>query len=767
LALLIISLAQPYISKASHNLAVLIDISDSLGESALLAAKELGSKNNPHYFYFASDISETKPGEKPPEQLKRNQTDIARALQVAKASGAKRSLIISDGAQSVSNALLALPEMPVDSHWVKSQNNVRLLKIISPEIVSEGEQVEAIAIVQSDVDSKVNLYPSINGIGLEPIEVNLKAGRSAIPFSFQVNSKDNLELEVRLTTDFEQAKNDDSKTASILVNQNLAVLIIGDPAMAKLLKAQGFRVIEGSPTDVKAPLNYSAIILRKSAGDFSTGQLDLLKTYVNNGGGLMMTAGPESFGFGAWYRTAVEDILPVNTDLRTEVELPLVALVIVMDRSQSMASGRPNKLELAKEGAISVVELAYEEDLLGLILFSDRASWAFRPRKATEQGKREMLKAILNISSTGGTVLEPAFVEAIDSLQQIQASIKHIILLSDGKLYDGGGTAFGKSNQAVDFDKLAKLANDSGISISTIAIGEGADFERLESIAKSGGGRYYKALDVSTLPRIFTDEALTATRSLLREDSFSPQINKHPLISISGKAPTINAYIATTTKENAETLISAKDGEALLAITRQGLGRSAALMTDLNSYAGNFGKWQELSGIMGTVVRWLEANPAQYKANISREGTQLKVVVDAVKDGKYVNGKALKLRYAGQEIGLEQIAPGRYEAYVSSASSNSSLIITDGNDVVAKTQIDNTGNEFETANGKALLAKISELSGGEVISDLKTYSPKIPNDKEPLWQYFLLAALVLFLLELLLRRLPPFNFQKSKQKSLI
>ncbi len=762
LALLIVALSQPFIAKSNQNLAVLIDISDSLGNSALEISQSLPAKAATKFFYFASDISETKLGDSPPEHLKRNQTDLARALQVVAASGAKRALLLSDGAESVANALLALPDMPIDSYWLKSKENISLVKLLSPELVSEGEQVEAIAIVESDIDSKISLYPSINGDRLEPIQLEIKAGRSAIPFNFQVDSKDNLELELSLATDFDQATNDDSKTVNILVNQNLAVLVINDPAMSKLLKKQGFRVQEGSANDIKNPLNYSAIILRKSAGDFTTGQLELLKTYVNNGGGLMMTAGPDSFGFGAWYRTPVEDVLPVNTDLRSEVELPLVAMVIVMDRSQSMATGRPNKLELAKEGAISVVELAYEEDLLGLMLFSDRASWAFNVRKATEQGKREMLKAILNIKSTGGTVLEPAFVEAIDVLKQTPASIKHIILLSDGKLYDGGGQAFGNKKD-VNFDELAKLAKDIGITTSTIAIGDGADFARLESIAISGGGRYYEALDVSTLPRIFTDEALTATRSLLREGSFSPKINKHPLISISGNAPAIDAYIATTIKASAETLISAKDGEALLAVTRQGLGRSAALTTDLNSYAGNFAKWQELSGIIGTVVRWLEANPAQYKANVTNEGTQLKVTVDAVKDGEYINGKNLELRYAGQKIVLEQIAPGRYQGYIASSQSASSLIISDGNDVVAKTLIDNTGNEFETANGKALLAEISELSGGEIITDLKTYNPKIPNDKEALWQYFLIAALSLFLIELLLRRLPPIKlrFRKS------
>jgi Mg-chelatase subunit ChlD len=87
-------------------------------------------------------------------------------------------------------------------------------------------------------------------------------------------------------------------------------------------------------------------------------------------------------------------VLPVSTDVRSNVELPLVALIIVMDRSQSMTAGSPSRLELAKEGAIEMVDLAYERDQLGFITFSDREEWVFRLREATQQGKREMLEAI-------------------------------------------------------------------------------------------------------------------------------------------------------------------------------------------------------------------------------------------------------------------------------------------------------------------------------------------------------------------------------------
>src|SRR5690606_33596391 len=123
---------------------------------------------------------------------------------------------------------------------------------------------------------------------------------------------------------------------------------------AELLETQGLDVVLGTPADVTSPLAYSAVVVRAGAPDFTPGQLDLLAAFVETGGGLLMTGGPQSFGFGAWYRTPVEAVLPVTTDLRTEVTLPLVALVMVIDRSQSMATGSPSKIELAKEGAIQV-----------------------------------------------------------------------------------------------------------------------------------------------------------------------------------------------------------------------------------------------------------------------------------------------------------------------------------------------------------------------------------------------------------------------------
>lgn len=759
LALLVVALAQPGLGRPSRDVALLVDVSDSLGVKGVAAARSLdlsGLKTNPAVFYFGTDAtSVTALNADVPEFLNTQQTDLARALQVAQASGASRALLISDGAESVGDALLALPGFAVDTLHLNSLDNVRLVGLLAPEQVSPFETVEVTAVVESDRPGAITLWPTAAGEDLEPVTVNVQQGRQAVSFTVQAGNTDTLQVAAALQTDFEQPTSDDSGEVAINVSEGSSVLVIDDSALAELLQAQGIEVTVGTPADITAPLAFDAVALRGSAGNFTTGQLELLKTYVQDGGGLLMTGGPESFGFGAWYRTPVEEVLPVNTDLRTEVELPLVALVIVLDRSQSMATGNPSKIELAKEGALGVVDLAYQDDLLGLIVFSDAnaTEWAFDLRRATERGKREMAAAILGIQTQGGTILEPAYKQAIDALASTEAAIKHIIILSDGKLYDGG--VFGAPSQPVDFNSTAAAAGALGITTSAIAIGEGADFERMESIARSGGGRYYAALDVNTLPRIFTNEALTATRSLLREDSLAPTLRANPLVPEGlGAPPALDAYIATTLKPTAETILEGLQGEPVLAVSRQGLGRSAAFTTDLNAWAGSLGEWEALPGLLGTVTRWLQTRPADFEATVTREGTQFKVVVDAVRGGDYVNGLPLEARYGGTTTPLAQVAPGRYEGLVPAAEGGT-LLVLDGDEIVARENVAAPDAEFDTAGGETLLRTVAERTGGEFYTSLDRYAPSTPDDATPLWPWVALAGLIVFLLELVLRRFGP------------
>ncbi|HET8985780.1 MAG TPA: VWA domain-containing protein [Trueperaceae bacterium] len=756
IAALVVALAQPTVPGEGGNLAVLVDVSDSVGDTALAAVAALdASFDNPELYLTASETARvTALPATAPGFLRGTTTDLARALQVASSGGPNRVLLVSDGVTSEAALLSALPDVPVDVLWVPSRSGVRLAELLLPDLATPGQQIEALAVVESDVATTVTVRATSGGVDLEPIVAAVRPGTTALPFRFTAPDAATVAVSVTLETQAEVAGSTRLQ-GEVSIRTRPPLLVVDDPALARVLGAQGLSVVDGTVADITSPLSYSAVVVRGSAAQFTPGQLDLLRAFVDNGGGLMMTGGPESFGFGAWYRTPVEEILPVTTDLRTEVSLPLVALVMVVDRSQSMATGAPSKIELAKEGAIQVVELAYQDDLLGLMVFSDVAStrWVFELRPATERGKREMLQGILGIGTSGGTVLGPAYEQSIAALEATQAAVKHIIVLSDGRLYDGGGPFASSQATGPDFAAMAAQGLTNSITTSTIAIGQEADFERLREIAEAGGGRYYEALDVATLPRIFTNEALTATRALLIDEPTVPVARPNQLLSFPSGLPPVDAYIATTLKSDAQEVLAGRDGEPLLAIRRVGLGRTAALTTDLNAWAGEFGAWEGLPGALGTLGRWLQAVPSSYDATVSRDGNELVVVVDAVRGGEYVNNERLSARFAGTSVELDQVAPGRYTGRLPwRDEAGREVVVSSGSEVVARSAVAGPDPEFAAVDGAALLATVAQRTGGTVVSGPE-YQPPANGTRMPLWPFAVGAALLLFLVELAWRRL--------------
>ncbi len=750
LALVLIGLAAagPNLQRAQPGLVILMDVSDSAGA----APTGLSSLNAARRLEFAGRTGEAGTDR---TALEPDQTDLKNALQVAGAYKPSRILLVSDGNATTGDALAALPDVPVDVLALKPRQNARVAELIAPPSVQPGGTVRAQAVLETTQPTRARFLPSLNGRPLPSRTIELPAGRSSLPVEFSVpagTASGSIELEVRISVDFDQPTLDDSRVLSLRSSAAPSVLVIGDPAAARLLRAQGFKIREGTVKDVTEPWNPQAVIVRAAASAFSLGQLQLLERYVQEGGGLMLTGGPKSFGLGGWSRTPVDATLPVASDLRTRVDVPLVAMVMVVDRSLSMqgAGGVSGgtKLGLATEGVSNVIELANERDQLGLVTFSDTPKWVFKPTRATENNKLQMVRAVTGIESDGGTILEPAYREAIQALQNTKAAIKHIILLTDGQLADDQ-TPFGANANAPDFAGIAQAAKAANITTSAIGVGSDADGPRLKAIARAGGGRYYAALDADTLPRIFTTEALTATRALVRTEPVRPTLVRHPLsVAVSSKAPTLTSYIATSLRETGEPLLIGLDGEPVLAVTRKGLGRTAALTADLNR-ADDFTRWPDLAALMGTVARWLETAPSPYNLTISPDGRN--AVVDAVADNQYVNGERFELRVGGERLSMTQTAPGRYEAALPSGASGN-LILTRAGEMLAKTKLEPKNRELSASGGLDQLRAIASASGGRVLENLDGYVPARAANPLPLAPWLAALGALALIVELAYRR---------------
>ena len=96
----------------------------------------------------------------------------------------------------------------------------------------------------------------------------------------------------------------------------------------------------------------------------SEAQQSTLRSYVRDlGRGLLAIGGDTSFGQGDYVGTPLDDALPVRSSVRAHRDQGRVALVLVIDRSGSMADDPyhegTTKLDMARQAAIlSVQELA-------------------------------------------------------------------------------------------------------------------------------------------------------------------------------------------------------------------------------------------------------------------------------------------------------------------------------------------------------------------------------------------------------------------------
>ncbi len=738
LLLLALAAASPNLTTTRPGTVVLEDVSDSASSTG-----ELGKLAVKLRLPFAGLTGASGTDR---SALEPSDTNIASALQIARAYDPARVLLASDGNATIGDALEALPGVPVDVYRVSTRQNSRVADLIAPSNLAAGARVRAVAVLESTRATKARVTATLNGNALFTQPLELPAGRTSLPIEFTVPDAA-LRLEVTMRVDFEQPTLDDSKLLNLQISRDREALVIGDPALSKLLRTQGFTVRDGTPADIREPLTYSAVFLRQSAISFSRGQLELLRRFVEDGGGVMMTGGPASYGLGGWARSPLEAVMPVQSDLRTRVDVPLVALVAVVDRSLSMAGsggGPDQKLGLALEGVSNVVELAGERDFLGVVTFSDSVKWVFKPTRATDSNKLQMLRALDGVQAEGGTILEPAFREAIQALRDSRASVKHIILLTDGQIADAEGNA-----RPPDFAALARDAKKNGITISSIGVGGDADFARLKQIATAGGGRYYEALQADTLPRIFTTEALTATRALVRKEGVTPQLVKHPLAgSVTGSVPRLSAYIATTLRSDAEPILNGADREPILAVSRRGVGRTAALTADLGR-SDAFTRWPELPKLIGTVARWLAAQQTPYSLTLSPD--ERKAVVDAVTSNAYQNNLPLEVTVSGQRLKMLQTAPGRYEAELPESATGSVALLNSGS-LIASVRLERDARELETGGGADLLRRIAAQSGGRVLGTLTGYEPSSSVSSVGIAGWIALAGLLVLIAELVWRR---------------
>ncbi len=668
-----------------------------------------------------------------------SRTNIAEALQLGlallPADAQRRVVLLSDGAENQGRAttvaqLLALRAIPIEVVRLPRERGPDLLitAVEAPTTAREGQRIPLRIALESSMAGAAQLELFADGQLVAVEERRVDVGTTTIDLSLPAGEAGFRRFEARVSAPFDTQALNNRAAAFTQVEGPPSLLIAASVPERALplraaLEAAGLRVElrtpDAIPSDPLALLAYAAVILVDlPAAALPTATQSALRSYVEDqGGGLAMIGGSESFGAGGWRRTPLAAILPVELDPVVEDQRPDLALVLVIDRSGSMgeaASPGRNRLDLARDALFLATRGLAQTDQLAIIAFDDVAQQLLPLQPLPDLFSLE--EAIGRISVGGGTNIRAGVALAAQSLAVAEARIKHLILLTDG---------LDSSNYTDLIDSLRA----QGSTVTVVSIGGDAN-PSLATLAERGGGAFYRVTSAQEVPEIFLSETVRVAGRDIVEQPFTPMVLLNSTLTRDlGPLPPLYGYNASTPRATARTLLATPDGAPILAVAQVGMGRTLAWTSDLKGqWATDWLNWSDFVPFVAGMSDLLLSPPTtgQLRLELRSEGGE--AVIDLLvfdSDGRpgvagQVGGRLLDPQGQGVELTFTEVGRGRYRARIVTDRPGAyltRLLALDNNGqpmgVVSGGLVVSYSPEYRTSgSGEALLADLALLTGG-------------------------------------------------------
>lgn len=588
-----------------------------------------------------------------PERTATNFEDaVSKALMMIPAEYSKRLVMLTDGKetrgdiQNMAQALTAGKVKFLTLLYEESEiSDAYIDDVVLPAYLHPGDKYSMTVMVESnyDTDAVITIYNGSRQTAAN--EVHLNKGSNRFVFGAQAgagtdssligSSMESLRIQVQAQGD--TCAENDSYNAYAIVETPPGVLVISGQdvntaGFAAVLKAAGcnYQIVSplNAPETINDMLAFKTMILVDTYIDeLPEGFLESLETYVKDYGcGFVCCGGENSFALGGYRDTVLETVLPVDMELRSFNEMPSMAMVMIIDRSGSMSGSvdgmRISNLDMAVRAAEVAVDHLSDTDYVGILTFDDQYHWQTALRKADD--KQAVKEELRRIYEGGGTTIKPALREACSVLSQSDVSVRHVVLLTDGM------------GETQDYSDIIDDYAKNGITLSTVAVGEGADTDLLEDLADNCNGRYYYSDVSSDIPRIFAQEVYLGSDSYIQNGQFSLAVQGgHELTTGLFEAgwPALNGYIAATPKTASNPLIvSGEKGDPILTVWQYGLGRTVAWNSDVTGeWSGAFAGQEDYVQLWKRIVDYAAGNTAmgEDRVDVVTAGEQTQIAYQA------------------------------------------------------------------------------------------------------------------------------------------
>jgi len=740
-------------------------------------------------------------------------SDIGAAVRLAEAmfppGAARRIVLISDGAETAGSATDAAERLAAGTVGAtrvdvvplsyRVRNEVMIEAVDTPPLASAGQRVAVRVVLSATEPAEGTLDLRYEG---QAVDLNGDAPGTGIPVKLN-QGRNPIVVEVDLAPGvvhrFEPSFTPASESDDRMIANNRAEAFTIAPGTGEIVVVDGWREGDRSPlvrtlnaNNIKAraiaPEELPADLLKLSAydciildnvpsEDLPRRTQDLLADYVETlGGGLIMVGGRDSLTAGGWKGTAVERVLPVSLDLPEDIVVPSAAVAFIIDASGSMSASvmgsSKSQQQIANEAAALAIASLDRSDLIEVVAF-DSSYNTVVPLTRNEDPARTS-RIVRGISPGGGTNMYAPLKKVASDLAGIDANVKHVVLLTDG-------ASEGSPQEGVD---TAARMNLAGITVSTIAIGDGADANTLAQIAAHGGGKFYQVADPNLLPRVLIKEIRVVRKPEIREAPFIPiEIGSgSPVVDgISTPFLPLGGLVLTQPKADPKiaNVLATPEGEPVLAHWYVGRGQAAAFTSDAHKWAAEWIRgdaWGGYARLWTQLIRTVSRPPMgrDYELTTEFVGDEMVVRLEAFSadgaptDNLTVPATIYAPDQSDTDVSLHQVGPGVYEGRVPAPLQGSYVVaiaprqgakplppVVGG----ATRQI---GPEYRRlASNYEVLQRIAEITGGRIL-DIKDPDSANLFDRSglaparassPLWPWLLAWAIAFFLVDVGTRRI--------------
>ena len=550
---------------------------------------------------------------------------VTEALKLIPQDTPARLLLCTDGTWNGQNpqnafAKAAAQSIPADVKLYSRDrlNDLAIADIQAPFTAYPNETFAVSIIVSSPVNQ--NAILSISRNHSQPVQqkVMLRRGINQIVRRDQSETSGVIAYDVRILPENGQLddipENNSGHRIVQIIGRKRLLLLTESPSrnLAKILTAAQL------PVDVHAPsphilsperlANYSGLILENvPASRLGMSGMELVAQLVKSGAlGLFMTGGRSSFAVGGYYKSPLDDVLPVSMEQRQEIRKSQVAVVVVLDRSGSMSmtiDGSRTKMDLANLGTAEVFKLLAPTDFFSAIAVDSSPHIVIPLSPVNTMPNAE--NTIRSITSMGGGIYVFTGLEAaVRQMLKTNVITRHIILFADAADAEEPG----------EYRELLAQCRIGNITVSVIALGKETDHdaEFLKDVARLGGGICYFTENANELPRIFVEDTFAMVRNTFIEGetqaAFTPSVQTLSQAAVFGQSATLGGYNLCYAVPQAEVqFVTQDENKAPLAATRTvQLGRSAAYTGEADGkYTGPFANHPAAPALLTALANWI------------------------------------------------------------------------------------------------------------------------------------------------------------------